>query len=126
MPWQQHGVPRSAEAVWLLQAVNTAAGGQTRQGRASKNHCQARGLMGSPTVPSTRRLPRSWEVTHLSSSASRLRIRVGAVYSCLTWFHAFAPSADGIQCLKHGCILSPFAACSRCALTGQRHSSMAC
>ena len=45
----------------------------------SKNHSQARGLMGSPTVPSSLRLLRSCLVTHLLSKASNALISVGAV-----------------------------------------------
>jgi hypothetical protein len=42
-------------------------------------HLQAAGLMGSPAVPSSLRLPRSWAVTHPSPCCMRDRMRVGAV-----------------------------------------------
>lgn len=48
-------------------------------GLASKNQCQARGLMGSPTVPSSFRLLLSCLRTHLASCASSALISVGAV-----------------------------------------------
>lgn len=47
--------------------------------RTWKNQFQARGLMGSPTVPSTAREERSLPSTNLSSCASSARISVGAV-----------------------------------------------
>src|SRR5574341_274416 len=42
-------------------------------------HIQASGLMGSPTVPSSRRLLSSWRLGHSSPILSRARIAVGAV-----------------------------------------------
>src|SRR5262245_42886146 len=47
-------------------------------------HIQASGLMGSPTVPSSRRLDRSYLSGHCSPHLMNVRIAVGAVYRMLT------------------------------------------
>ena len=57
---------------------------QGRGGRASWYHCQASGLMGSPTVPSTRRLAREYLAGHWSPKDCSARMAVGAVYRMLT------------------------------------------
>ena len=47
-------------------------------------HCQAPGLIGSPTEPSRRREPRSLRLTGASPCAISARMTVGAVYRVLT------------------------------------------
>ncbi len=47
-------------------------------------HIHASGLMGSPTVPSTRRLDRSWAAGCSSPHFMKVRMAVGAVYICVT------------------------------------------
>ena len=47
-------------------------------------HIQASGLIGSPTVPSTRRLDRSWRAGHSAPHFMNVRMAVGAVYSWVT------------------------------------------
>ena len=42
-------------------------------------HSHASGLIGSPTLPSSRRLPRAWRRTQPSPSRISARIAVGAV-----------------------------------------------
>jgi hypothetical protein len=61
----------------LLLIMPLPSGGERQ--RTWKNQFQARGLMGSPTVPSTAREERSLPSTNLSSCASSARISVGAV-----------------------------------------------
>lgn len=53
--------------------------GEGGQGPKRADQRQASGLMGSPTVPSTRSDDRSWGVTCFSPKPIRLRISVGAV-----------------------------------------------
>ena len=43
------------------------------------NQRHASGLSGSPTLPSSRRLLRSWRATQASPNRMRVRIAVGAV-----------------------------------------------
>src|SRR5450432_814575 len=50
----------------------------------SSYQCQASSLMGSPTVPNTRRLERSLFFSGSKPKPIRLRIAVGAVYRILT------------------------------------------
>ena len=52
--------------------------------RAWWYHCQASGLMGSPTVPRMRRLSREYLAGQSSPKACSARIAVGAVYRILT------------------------------------------
>ncbi len=42
-------------------------------------HAHAFGLIGSPTVPSSRSLPRSWRCTYSAPHFMQVRIAVGAV-----------------------------------------------
>src|SRR5450755_3417230 len=50
----------------------------------SRYHIHASGLMGSPTVPSRRRLLRSCFLGHSSPHLIKVRIALGAVYMMLT------------------------------------------
>ena len=53
--------------------------GQRPSPATRQYHSQASGLIGSPTVPSRRRLWREWRVTQSSPSRISARIAVGAV-----------------------------------------------
>ena len=50
----------------------------------SRYHIQASGLIGSPTLPSTRRLDRSCPSGCCRPHFMNARTAVGAVYSCVT------------------------------------------
>ena len=47
-------------------------------------HIHASGLMGSPTVPSTRSVDRSWAVGSAVPHFMNVRMAVGAVYNWVT------------------------------------------
>lgn len=70
-------------------------------------HCQASGLMGSPTVPRMRRLAREYLAGHSSPKACSARIAVGAVYRMLT---CAAPDQEGPSVLS--CTLKRMSCCA--------------
>ena len=51
----------------------------------SSYQCQASSLIGSPTVPNTFKLLRSWSFTGPKPNPIKERIAVGAVYKIFTW-----------------------------------------
>src|SRR5207245_7327437 len=54
----------------------------------SRYHIQASGLIGSPTVPSTRRLSSLCFFGHSSPHLMNVRMAVGAVYKTFTWWRS--------------------------------------
>src|SRR5436305_15223054 len=62
--------------------------GQRLWPRTSRYHIQASGLIGSPTVPSDRRLSSLCFLGHSSPHLMNVRMAVGAVYKVFTWWRS--------------------------------------